>query len=303
MKKMLLSILVLVMVTVMLSVSGCSTGVEVPPAHLGKLSTKSGLQESVIQPSKLRLTWFCRACPSLILAEASDHSITESMQIFMPNDKLNIKVDVRGIVTVANTASNINKVFAKVRAQKVAGTRTSIIPAVRIYNIYAKPVIRETVRSLLTKYTIAQIMENRDTISAELFKEIRIKLSSTPMTLIRLGLANVQPPALIITAQEKAKEREIAIQQAEADKQVALKEAEAALEVAKKQQQVDLIEAETQLLVNKKLAEGVNEAFIAQRALKVLEKMAGSTNKVFFIPTDAMNNPALILGAVNKGME
>lgn len=111
-----------------------------------------------------------------------------------------------------------------------------------------------------------------------------------------LGLANVKPPDVIIKAQEAAAERTIAIEQAEADKLVSLKKAEAALEVARKQQEVELIEAETQVLVDKKLAEGVSDAWLRQRGLSVLEKLAAGDNKIIFLPTEALNNPGIMLG-------
>jgi hypothetical protein len=104
----------------------------------------------------------------------------------------------------------------------------------------------------------------------------------------------------VVVAQESAKKREIAIKEAENEKQVSLKKAEAALEVAFKQQQVDLKEAETQVLVNLKLSEGVNDAFVTQRALKVLASLAENPNTVFFLPMEAMKNPSMMMGAFNK---
>ena len=88
--------------------------------------------------------------------------------------------------------------------------------------------------------------------------------------------------------------------QAEMVRLLALKQAEAALEVAVKQQQVDLKEAETQVLVNKKLAEGVNDAFVTQRALRSLQALAENENTVFFLPMEALKNPAMLLGAMGE---
>lgn len=283
----------------LLFVSGCGKVVEIPPAHVGKLSTASGLKDGIIPPSKIRLSSFCLTCDSIILAEASDYGVKEGMQIFMPKDKLNLTVEVRGTFSISNQQSNVEKIFARLTATPKS-SRVSIISMKKVYDTYAQPVVREAVRSIITKYSIQQIMENRDAISKELIKEIRQKLAATPITTIRLGLANVQPPDVIVKAQETAKERAIAIERAEAEKQVKLKEAEAALEVAIKQQEVDLKEAETQVLVNKKLAEGVTPAFIAQRSLRVLEQLAKSDNKVFFMPTEAMSNPAIMLGSFGQ---
>lgn len=280
----------------------CGTSVEVLPAHVGKLSTKSGLQAGIIQPSKLRLSDMCRTCDSLILAEASDFAIMESMPIFMQKDTLNLKVEVRGTVAISSDEANVEKVFARIPSTPVEGSsRVSKISMQTVYVTYAQPVIRETTRTVITKYDIKYVMENRDAIGEEIWQAVRERLKATPITMVRFGLADVQPPPVIVEAQEKAKSREIAINQAEADKQVALKVAEAAYEVAIKQQQVDLKEAQTQVLVEQKLSEGVNQAFVAQRSLRVLEQLAKSDNKVFFLPLEAFTNPALLLGTVGEG--
>lgn len=285
------------------SLIGCGKVVEIPPAHVGKLSTKNGLQAGIIPPSKIRLSSLCVTCDNLILAEASDFPMQESLMIYMPKDQLNLKVDLRGIVTISSGEKNINQIFDRVTARQSDSNRVKIIPLSSVYSIYAQPVIREVVRSALTRYTIAQVMENRAQVSQELTTLIRDKLSTTPITIKQLGLADVQPPEVIVKAREAAKEREIAIQRAEADKQVKLKEAEAALEVAKKQQQVDLKEAETQVLVNQKLAEGVNEAFVTQRWLKVMEQLSKNTEgKVIILPYEAIKNPMIMMGASNQAL-
>lgn len=285
------------------TLGGCGQQVEVPPAHVGKLSTESGLQEGIIQPSKFRLEGFCWNCDSLILAEASDYGTSETMKIYMPKDQLNLDVDVRGVFSISADEGNIEMVFGRVTADQQPSERVRLISMGKVYNTYAKPVVREAVRSILTKYSIAQVMENRDVISEELAKEVRARLKATPVTAIRFGMADLQPPPVIVTAREKAKEREIAIQQAEANKQVALKEAEAALEVAVKQQQVDLKEAETQVLVNQKLAEGVNDAFVTQRWLKVMGELAANPEgRVIILPYEAVKNPAMLMGTFNRAM-
>lgn len=281
----------------------CGQTVEIPPAHVGKLSTSSGLQEGIIQPSKMRLSNLCIVCDNLVLAEASDYAVKERMQIFIPRDKLNLKVDVRGTFAISSNQANVEKIFARIPADATPSDRVTKISMKKVYGTYANPVIREVVRAIITKYSIAEVMENRDAISTELAKAVRERLKATPITTIYFGLADVQPPDVIVKAQEAAKEREIQIQRAEADKLVKLKEAEAALEVAIKQQQVDLKEAETQVLVNQKLAEGVNRAFIAQRSLKILEQMAQSNNKIFFLPMEAMSNPSMILGPINQSLK
>ncbi|MDD9867990.1 MAG: SPFH domain-containing protein [Candidatus Campbellbacteria bacterium] len=287
----------------MFAMGGCGERVEVPPAHVGKLSTESGLQEKIIQPSKFRLEGFCWNCDSLILVEASDHAVLEQMVIFMPKDQLNLNVDVRGVFAISSDKENVEKVFSRVTADQQPSNRVRLISMAKVYNTYGQPVVREAVRSILAEHSIAQVMENRSEISAMLVKDIRERLKSTPITTIRFGLADIQPPQIVVTAQENRKEREIGIQKAEAEKQIALKQADAALEVAKKQQEVDLKEAETQALVNRVLADSVSEPFVTQRWLKIMETLAKNPDgRVFVMPFEGFKNPAVLMGTLNNAM-
>lgn len=278
----------------------CGEVFEVEPGHVAKISTPDGLQEGIITPSKIRLTNFCVTCDSLVIAEASDFNFKEEMQVFMPKDQLNIMVDARMIVGISSAESNVEKLFARIAPEDTNDSRVSIIPMTKTYEIYAQPMLREIVRTELTKHSIMEVMNNREAIAADISLKISEKLKNTPITVVYFGLADIQPPQVIVIAQETRKEREIEIERAEAEKLVALKRAEAALEVARKQQEVDLVEAETQALVEKVLADAVSPAFVTQRALKVLEYLASSDNKVFFLPQEAFSNPEMLLGAMNQ---
>ena len=76
------------------------------------------------------------------------------------------------------------------------------------------------------------------------------------------------------------------------------------MEVAIKQQAIDLKEAETQVLVNKKLAEGVNTAFVTQRWLKIWGELAKNPEgKVIIMPAEAMQNPALMMSATSNAFK
>jgi len=296
----------LILTPILLMLGGCGSRVEVPPAHIGKVLTKEGFQDGIIQPSSLRLPWDRIYPPKLTLVETSDNPIEEKkMQVFIPQDKLNLTVDIRGVYTISSKEENVNKIFDKVKLKEEGG-RIMSVSAPQVYKIYAEQVIRASARTVLTQYDITHIMENRESISNELFENIQTKLKDSPISISRMEFADIQPPQVIVSAQEKAKEREIEIQKAEADKQISLARAEADLEVARKQQEVDLLEAETQVLVNKKLAEGVTEAFVTQRGLKILEAMVRADNKVFFMPQEAFKDPAVMIPTlsdayINKG--
>ncbi|MEK7585253.1 MAG: SPFH domain-containing protein [Patescibacteria group bacterium] len=283
---------------------GCGETVEVPPAHIGKLSTSSGLQKGVIQPGRLRLDLKWGMYQTLVLIEAADCGVKETMEVYMPKDNLNLTMEVRGTLSVSADEENVDKVISRVAGSVIKDNyRIRIIDNEEIYRIYAEPVVREVARSVVAAYSIDELMLNRELTGQKLEEAIRKELASTPFTVVRFGLANVQPPRVIVDAQESRKRREVEILEAESKKLIALQQAEAALQVAFKQQEVDLKEAETQVMVDQKLAEGINRAFVTQRALKVLETMAQSPNKVFFLPQEVMTNPMLLLGPVQDALK
>jgi len=285
------------------SLSAC-TGevVEVPTAHRGIISTASGLKDEILPPSKLRLSSFCRVCDNIIIAEVSDYGKNETLQLYMPKDRLNITVDVRGTFATSDSAGDLKMIFGRVSPQPI-NPRVSKITADSVYNTYAQQIIRDKVRSTVAKYDIATLMDNREQIGAELREEVRKALKGRPVKVLNFGLADIQPPKIIIDAEENRKSREIQIKQAEADKEIRLREAVANLEVARLNQAVELKEAETQVLVEKKLKEGFSEAYVAQRGLKILEKLAASQNKVVFLPTEALSNPSVMIGGVKDALE
>ncbi len=290
MNKRIIGLLVVILALVAL---GCGYTTEVPPAHVGKIQESGGLSEKNIPPSKVRLTNWCLKCPDLILAETSDHRESESLRIFMPIEQLNLEVEVTGIFQIR--PDQADAVFARIPAEKVPDTdlRVSVISMEKVYDTYAAQVVREATRSFLSDYKSQEIISNREVLGAELHKLVREKLKDTPIQATQFGFADIQPPLIIVAANEEAKKRSIEIEKAKADKLVALEQADARVEVARKNQEADLIEAETQVLVNLKLAESVSDAFIAQRSLRILSDLAKSGNTIWVLPVEALGDNAI----------
>lgn len=282
--------------------SSCGKRVEVPTAHVGKIKTANGLEEGLKYPSSFRLPFSVLAKNELVLVETSHFPIKETIKLFMPKDKLNLTFDIRGTMYISPEQSE--ELFDRMTAEH-AGGRVLVISSKKVYTTYGQQLIRSKVRSIVSRYSIPELMDRRETINEELAREIQELFNGKqyPLGVIQFGLADIQYPAVIVKAQELAKERQVAIETAEAQKQVQLKEAEAALEVAKKQQEIDLLEAETQVLVEQKLSEAVNAAFIQQRALKVLDKMAVNPNKTIILPMEAFSRPDMLMGVYGQAFD
>lgn len=278
----------------------CGQRVEVPTAHIGKIKTAEGLEEGLKYPSSFRLPPSIASKNELVLVETSHFPVEEQIQLFMPKDKLNITFDVRGTFYISPEQSE--ELFDRMTARQTNESRVLLISANDVYQTYGQQLIRSKVRSIISRYSITELMDAREEVSDELASEITTMFQGKkyPLGVIQIGLADIQYPDVIVKAQELAKEREVAIETAEAQKLVALKEAEAELEVARKQQEIDLVEAETQVLVEDKLSEAVNDAFVTQRALKILDKMADNPSKSFILPMEAFQRPEMLMGVYGE---
>lgn len=279
-------------VTAIMGLTACGARVEVPPAHVGKVLTKNGYAPETIPPSKFRLPFCVVACDKLVVLEASDSMMHESLDLFMPKDKLKLQVEVRGTFTVPTDSNTVNALFDRVTSRETDDSDVNLIPATVVYNTYGQQAVRGVVRNELVKYTIEDILGNRDAIGQNIHNAIvkRLADTKTPVQITRFELAKVDPPKVIVAAQEAAKKREIDIQRAEADAEVAMVEAERALEVAKKNRLVEREKAEAIAEQNKIAAQSISEKLLAYRRLEVAENVytaLAQSDNVIIVPADS----------------
>lgn len=293
MKKIITSLIVgAVLLSVGLAFVICTDKVEVPTAYRGKIASPAGLSD-IMKPQRFRM-WNPTGQKSLILVDVADHPVEiTGMKVFIPEDELNITVDLRGMLSIRDGDEHINRIIDKVPLSRSDKT-TRMITWESVYKTYGEPVLRSVTRTILTTNSIDTIMETRGAVSKAVWQSVSEELKDTPLELKRLDLADVQPPDIIVEAKEAAKEREVAIRKAEAQKEVALTEAQANLEVALKQQEIDLLEAETQLKVQQKLSEGISDAWITQRTLTILNNFSTNDSKTVVLPLEFLRHPELL---------
>ena len=269
------------------ALTGClGESVQVPPAYVGKILSKDGFQPGLIKPSQFRLPICFFYCDRLIVVESSDFGHVEQFRkdhaLYMPKSQLAMPFDVRGTFAIRNDDKALQSVFDRVpadyRNRRLRGLVHGFISKQRIYDIYAKPIIRDVVRRVISKYSIEQVASSRAAINAELNKEIATALAKTPLIALRFGLADVRFPKVILDQKETAARRRIAIQQEEAEKQIRLVKLQADLEAARAERQIRRERAQAVLEENKIYAESVSDRYLAYRRLEVLEKLANSQN-------------------------
>jgi len=264
--------------------TGCGDQVEVPPAHVGKVMGKHGYKVGIIPTSKFRLDPCWAYCDRLITLDVSDQPAKESMTLFMPKDKLNMAFDIR--LTLAVSPDNYEQLFNKIPPQN------DNIPISTIYNTYAAQIIRSDAREYLSQFTIADIAANREAINTELAAKLSATVKSrTPFIVKYAGLAQVEYPPIITTAQEKAAERREAIQQEEAQLEISKVQLKRQLQEQQMQRKIDVEKASAEAEVNKILAQAVTPQYIKYRELEIADKLATSTNKAW-IPSRMLDSVA-----------
>lgn len=283
-------------------ITGCGAKVEVPPAHVGKISTKDGYQENLIPTSKFRLDYCWAYCDRLILVDVSDKAYLENLSIFIPEDKLNLEVAVRTTLSVnpAKTTELFNAIAPKEIKDSDGDVdkNTSIITSEQIYATYASQIIQAEVREYLSKNSMSEIASSNEKINADLRTQLSKAIEArTPFQVRYAGITNFKYPKIITDAQESAAERREAIQKEEAQLAISKAQLERELQEARLTRAIEKEKAETEALAQTVLSASIDSKVLEFRRLEIeLEKtkrwdgklpvyqMGGTTPIMFSMP-------------------
>lgn len=284
--------LIAVSVVAALALGGCGDAVEVPAAHVGKIMTKAGYKEGTIGTSKFRLDPCFAYCDKLILLDVSDRSVSETMELFIPKDKLNMTFDLR--MTLSVNPEKYEELYSRMAPNE------DQIQWMAAYQTYARDIVRSEAREFLSQFSIAEIASSRETLNVQLTERLSKSISQrTPFQVRYIGLADLNYPEIIVDAQKKAAERREQIEQEEAQLQISRVQLERQLQEQKMQRAIDVEKAEAEALVNKILGDSITPAYVRYKELSVLQDLANSQNKVF-IPTSMLDSVA---GQIQIGKE
>lgn len=255
-----------------LLVTACGQKVEIPPAHVGKIMTKDGYQDNLIPTSKIRLDKCWAYCDRLVMLDIADKAYQEELNIFIPEDQLNLGVTVKATLSI--NPKKTNELFNSVSHKEVSSD-VSIIESQRIYQTYASQIIQKEVRELLSKYSISQIASSNEKINNDLAVRLGAVLSErTPYNVRFVGLTGLAYPKIITDAQEAAAERREAIQKEEAQTKVSEAQLERELKEARLQRAIEKEKAETEALAQRVLSESVDSKVLQLRELEIKKIMA-----------------------------
>lgn len=285
---------VAILSTLALSLAACGTKVEVPAAHVAKIMTKDGYKADTIGTSKFRLEWCWAYCDKLVLLDASDQAVSEKMELFMPEDKLNMTFDLR--LTMIINPNKYEELFARIPPTEQNGV--DVIAWNKAYVTYAQQIVRSEAREFLSGFSIGQIASSREAINAQLSERLTKSINSkTPFQVRYVGLADIKYPEIIVKAQENAAERREQIQQEEASLEISKVALERQLQEQRLQRAIDVEKAEAEAEVARIQSKSLTPQYIRYRELQILEKMADGNNKIF-VPSSMLDS---IAGQVQLG--
>jgi len=246
--------------------AGCGQKVEVPPAHVGKVMTKNGYQEGTIGTSKFRLDPCWAYCDKLVVLDQSDKTKAEPLAILMPEDKLNIQVSVQSTLSV--NPKKVEALFNTIPPVTPDGSEIARIDWDTIYKTYAQQIIQSETREVLSKYTIAHLASNMETVTAQLRQHLTRTIEQrTPFTVRYVGLANIKYPDIITKAQEGAAKRREEIQTEEAQLQISKVKLERELQEARLTRQIEFEKAQTEAAAFKTQAASITPEVLKKQEL------------------------------------
>lgn len=269
MKKLFALILVSIMA---LGLSACRGElVEVPPAHVGKIMTKDGYREGVIGTSKFRLEPCINYCDKLVLLPVADQASVENLEIFMPQDKLKLKIAIRTNLTITDKKA-MDALFNSIAPSAAEGDSEYIARIGRdaVYKTYAQQIILTETREYLSQFTIAEVASSMEKVNAELSARLAKALKDkTPFTVRAVGITNIEYPAIIVEAQENAAKRREQIEQENAQLEVNRVQLQRQLQEAELQRKIDVEKAEADAEADRiRAAAANNPAVIKLRELE-----------------------------------
>ena len=238
--------MMLMLVFSALTLSACRGQlVEVPPAHVGKIMTKDGYREGVIGTSKFRLEPCINYCDKLVLLPVADQASIENMEIFMPQDKLTLKVSIRTNLTITDQ-KQMDALFNSLPPTAGEGDSSYISRIGRdaVYNTYAKQIILTETREYLSQFTIAEVASSMERVNAELSTRLANAIKTkTPFSVRAVGITNIEYPKIIVEAQENAAKRREQIEQENAQLEVSRVQLQRELQEAELQRKIDVEKA------------------------------------------------------------
>lgn len=258
--------------------AGCATMCkeQVPPGHVGMCRTVDGFEGDPV-PAGYHTCWGPGS--AMYLLEVSDKEQVINMSVLC-KDSLNFKFDV----AVLTAADRDNKALLKEMFENITPMGGNTITADQIFLTYAKSVVDQEARKVVSKYETNQIVDKRAQIINEIQTSVNEALGGSIVKVKRVTVNNLDFPAVVTKAQEERAQRQVEIETEKAEQKKRLLKAENALKVASLEYEQQLLEAAMIADSNKVIGVSITPEYLAWWQMKVMSEAASGPNNWGFIP-------------------
>lgn len=264
--------------------SGCNEQVEA--GTKGKILGKNGWQPEVYPPSKVWVeTTFTFTPEKLYLIQTTTQKYNQPIKVLLA-DKLTLSAEIvfRGRVTGNDKV--LNGLFNDMPMND------NIVTTTEVYNTYAKQIVLNTAREVISKYNVDEVNINYARITKELYAAIKPKLNGLPIDISDVTIGNIQYPKVVTDAIEAAKERQMAIEKEEAQAQINVTKAQGREAVALANYKVKMIEAKQIRDYDKMITSGITPDLIKLKQIEVQQTLAdnlANNANVVYMPLPMMD--------------
>lgn len=272
--------LLLITLAAIFFLTGCNE--QIPAGYKGKIMGKSGFQPEIYPPSKVWVNnnaWNLTH-EKMYLVQTTTKKYSQPIKVLL-KDKLTLKAEIvfRGRINGSDTI--LNTIFNDMQMND------TVVTTDEVYEVYAKMVVLNTAREVISKYNVDEVNTNYARITTELYNVLKPKLTGLPIEISDVTIGAIEYPKIVTTAIEDAKERRMAIEKEQANVQIALTKKKGQEELAKADYAIKMLEAKRIRDYNAMTAKGITPELLQLRRLELRELELTKWNGV--LPTTLMS--------------
>lgn len=242
---------------------GCTESVD--PGHLGVCRDAKGFDGKRILTPGRHDCWGRHKQMHQI--ETRDSRQTISINV-LAKDKLNMSFDVSMLVSVNSKDEDLlRKMFSNI-------SHSNVISVQDVFDTYAKNLVDQEVRKVISKYETTEISDKRAEIIDEIREKVHDAMKNTVIDVKDITINNMDFPDVVTKAQEIKKTREVEIQTETAEQKKKLIAAKNSLEIAEIKAAQQLLEAKSIADSNKVLSNSITPEYLEYKRIEAMREMA-----------------------------
>lgn len=273
--------------TVILSTMGCSRET-VGPTERGKILSYSGYDKE-IRPTGRYFLWSFWLGEKMIRLDTSINVADENIQQVSMRDGLMMDFNVQFRTRVDYSEEVINAILNDIEPDEYGRITWDMI-----YKIYGQRTVQQVARSVLSHYTVNEVLSNYEEVGKELHAAVtkEFHVNKSPLVVSNVTLGRPLPPKSIIDAKEIAARKIAEVTQIQADKEKDVAAAQASETIAREKSKAILIEAQTQADQQRIISQGLTPEYLQYLQIDALKEGISHGNSVY-VPYNALQSPGV----------